>query len=158
MARLPYRAEHGCCLPVEVPLRGRLQIRAPGTHLRDRPFFGNRTTKWQQGSRPAEAFARLQRSDAKALVVAEALSWCAVAGATYYPLAVQRFEDRCARNRAPSSSERASSDGEKKRSAATEKKIKMFKLSYETTTVRSDRPGERPIRGEVERSRSSAEL
>ena len=43
-------------------------------------------------------------------------------------------------------------------SAATEKKFKMFKLSYETTTVRSDRPGERPIRGEVERSRSSAEL
>ena len=44
------------------------------------------------------------------------------------------------------------------RSAATEKNFKMFKLSYETTTVRSDRPGERPIRGEVERSRSSAEL
>ena len=69
-----------------------------------------------------------------------------------------KFEIAVARYRAPSSSERASSDGEKKRSAATEKKIKMFKLSYETTTVCSDRPGERRIRGEVERSRSSAEL
>ena len=43
------------------------------------------------------------------------------------------------------------------RSAATEKNFKMFKLSYETTTVRSDRPGERPIRGEVECSRSGVD-
>ena len=53
----------------------------------DRPFFGNRTTKLQQGFGLREAFARLQRSGAKALVVAEALSWCAVAGATCHPLA-----------------------------------------------------------------------
>ena len=43
------------------------------------------------------------------------------------------------------------------RSAATEKNFKMFKLSYETTTGCSDRPGERCFRGEVECSRSGVD-